>query len=87
MPRPVSTPARVARARRLGSHLRTLREQAGLSRERLARLADVSTETVRKIESGATTSPELFTFVSLMDHLDASIEDVIDEVRDIGGGP
>lgn len=85
MPRPRSSPERVARAAKLGAKLRALREEAGLSRERLARLADVSTETVRKIEQGATTSPELFTFAALMDHFDASLEDVLDEVRAIGG--
>lgn len=84
MPRPRRTPESAARAEVLGNRLRTLREQAGLSRERLARLANVSAETVRKIEQGTTASPELFTFAALMDHLGDSIEDVIAEARGIG---
>ncbi|GAA4082059.1 helix-turn-helix domain-containing protein [Nocardioides kongjuensis] len=81
MPRQSASPERLARARRLGSLVRTLREQRGLSRERLARLADVSTETIRKIESGATASPEVFTFAAIMNHLDATIDDVLAQAQ------
>lgn len=58
-----------------------MRERAELSREALARKAGVSTETVRKIEQGTTTSPELFTFAALMRELDASIDDTLRTVR------
>ncbi|WP_084541457.1 helix-turn-helix domain-containing protein [Nocardioides alkalitolerans] len=81
MPRPQSTPEQLARAGRLGRRLSALRRQAGLSQEALARLANVSTETVRKIEQGKTASPELFTFAALMDHLASTIDEVIEHVR------
>ena len=80
MPRPPTSPERVARAKRLGVSLRSLREQRGMSRERLARLADVSSDTVRKIERGLTT-PELFTFAALAEQLGVSIDEVVAEVR------
>jgi transcriptional regulator with XRE-family HTH domain len=74
VPRKPSPPERVAKAARLGRLLRRLREDAGWSREHLARRADISTETLRKIESGATTSPELFTVVALAEQLDTSLD-------------
>lgn len=77
MPRPASSPARVARAIRLGRTVRRMREEATMSREQLARAAGVSTETLRKIEQGSTTSPELFTFAALMEQLGGSIDDTL----------
>ena len=77
MARPKSSPERVARAIALGIAVRRAREETGLSREQLARAAGLSTETVRKIERGSTTSPELFTFAALIEQLGGSIDDVL----------
>lgn len=48
-----------------------------MSREQLARAAGVSTETLRKIERGSTTSPELFTFAALLEQLGGSVDDTL----------
>lgn len=81
MSRPPLTSEQLARAGRLGGRIAELRQEAGLTQEALARLAKISTETIRKIEQGRTASPELFTFAALMDHLASTIDEVVDHVR------
>jgi len=53
-------------AARLAEHLRGLRENAGITQERLAAQAGVSIATVRKIETGAVVEPGYFTVMALM---------------------
>jgi transcriptional regulator with XRE-family HTH domain len=49
---PVMTPRRLELARIIGANLRTLRADKRLSQEKVARLIDMSRETVRSAESG-----------------------------------
>jgi len=51
---------------RLASHLRELRETAGMTQERLAAEARVALSTVRKIETGAVVEPGYFTVMALL---------------------
>lgn len=57
--------------------LRKLREQKGLTQEKLARLADVSNNTVIKIEAGKNQNPTLETLKRLARVLDISVDDLI----------
>jgi len=57
--------------------LRKLREQKGLTQEKLARLADVSNNTVIKIEAGKNENPTLDTLKKLAKVLDISVDDLI----------
>lgn len=57
--------------------LRKLREQKGLTQEKLARLADVSNNTVIKIEAGKNENPTLDTLKKLANALDISVDDLI----------
>lgn len=57
--------------------LRKLREQKSLTQEKLARLADVSNNTVIKIEAGKNQNPTLETLKRLAKALDISVDDLI----------
>jgi len=57
--------------------LRKLREQKGLTQEKLARLADVSNNTVIKIEVGKNKNPTLDTLKKIAQALDVSVDDLI----------
>lgn len=57
--------------------LRKLREQKGLTQEKLARLADVSNNTVIKIEAGKNENPTLDTLKKLAKALDVSVDNLI----------
>jgi len=57
--------------------LRKLREQKGLTQEKLARLADVSNNTVIKIEAGKNENLTLNTLKKLVQALDISVDDLI----------
>lgn len=57
--------------------LRKLREQKGFTQEKLARLADISNNTVIKIEAGKNQNPTLETLKRLAKALDISVDDLI----------
>lgn len=57
--------------------LRKLREAKGLSQEKLARLADVSNNTIIKIETGKNQNPTLDTLKKIARALDVSVDRLI----------
>jgi DNA-binding XRE family transcriptional regulator len=57
--------------------VKKLREKLGLSQEKLARLADVSNNTIINIESGKQTNPTIETVKKIADALGVSIEDLV----------
>ena len=57
--------------------LRKLREQKGFTQEKLARLADISNNTVIRIEAGKNQNPTLETLKRLAKALDISVDDLI----------
>lgn len=63
-------------ADRLAGRLRELRENAGITQERLAAQAGVAIATVRKIETGRVVEPGYFTVMALIGVLGASPEDL-----------
>lgn len=67
----------VAQAARLAARLRKLRQDAGITQERLAAQAGVAIATVRKIETGAVIEPGYFTVMALAEVLGASTDDLL----------
>lgn len=57
--------------------VKKLREKLGLSQERLARLADVSTNTIINIESGKQQNPTIETIKKIANALGVSIEELV----------
>lgn len=71
-----------AYARQLGINLGRAREASGLSQERLAHAAGISTFTYRKMEKGESNpgtpaNPRLHTLISLAEVLDTDIKDLL----------
>ncbi len=57
--------------------VKQLREKLGLSQEKLARLADVSNNTVINIEAGKQDNPTIDTLKKVAKALNVSVEDLI----------
>ena len=58
----------------IGKNLKRLRKQRGLSQDRLSKLADVSYNTVIKLESGGITNPTIETLQKLAKALGVSVD-------------
>ena len=61
----------------LAKKVKQLREKLGLSQEKLARLADVSNNTIIKIEAGKQDNPTIDTLKKVAKALDIPVEDLI----------
>ncbi len=61
----------------IGKNLKKLRKQKGLSQDRLSKLADVSYNTVIKLESGGITNPTIETLQKLAKALDTSVDELL----------
>jgi DNA-binding XRE family transcriptional regulator len=61
----------------LARKVKQLREKLGLSQEKLARLADVSNNTVINIEAGKQDNPTIDTLKKVAKALDIRVEDLI----------
>jgi transcriptional regulator with XRE-family HTH domain len=61
----------------IGKNLKKLRKQKGLSQDRLSKLADVSYNTVIKLESGGINNPTIETLQKLAKALEVSIDNLI----------
>ena len=61
----------------LARKVKQLREKLGLSQEKLARLADVSNNTVINIEAGKQDNPTIDTLKKVAKALNVSVEDLI----------
>jgi transcriptional regulator with XRE-family HTH domain len=61
----------------LSKTVKRLREKIGISQEKLARLADVSNNTIINIEAGKQDNPTIDTLKKIAKALDAPIEDLI----------
>jgi len=58
----------------LAKKIRELRKKGGLSQEKLARLADISYNTLVKIESGESKNPTFQTMVGIAKALNISLD-------------
>lgn len=77
----------VPQAARLAALLRSKREAAGITQERLAAAASVALSTVRKIETGVVVEPGYFTVLALMGALGISPADLAGLSPAETGGP
>jgi len=73
----MATPRRAAADNVLGSYVRRLRKERGMSQEDLAESMDVSQETVSAIERGVTTDPQPTTMRRLATALGVDLADII----------
>ena len=60
----------------MARNLKKLREKKGLSQDRLAKLADVTNNTIIKIEQGENTNPTLATLKKIAKALGVSLDDL-----------
>ncbi len=63
----------------LAKKIRELRNKKGLSQEKLARLAEVSYNTVVKIESGESKNPTIQTMHGIAKALNIRVDDLLEE--------
>ncbi|WP_245791726.1 helix-turn-helix transcriptional regulator [Actinacidiphila rubida] len=68
----------IARRRRVGQRIRTAREMANLTQERLAELVDVDRRTIVNVELGYT-SPRLDTLLMIADAVRTPLSELVRE--------
>ena len=61
----------------IGKNLKKLRKQKGLSQDKLSKLANISYNTVIKLESGGITNPTIETLQKMDRALDVSVDELI----------
>ena len=61
----------------LAENIRRLRKKKGLSQEKLARLADISNNTLIKIEQGIAKEPTITTVTKIASALGVSIDELV----------
>lgn len=69
----------------IAHNLRILRKKKGLSQEKLARLADISLNTLTKIESGFAKKPTIQTVVKLAKALNISLDELVKNMQEEAG--
>lgn len=62
----------------VGNNIRRIRKQKGLSQERLARLADISLNTLTKLESGFAKKPTIQTVYKIAKALSVSLDTLVE---------
>ncbi len=62
---------------KISTNIKKLRAQKGYSLEKIARLSDLSLNTVVKVESGANKNPTLETLTKIANALDVKVDDLI----------
>ena len=62
---------------KIADNLKKLRAKNGLSLEKIARLADLSLNTIVKVENGVNTNPTIETLQKIAKALDVQVDDLI----------
>lgn len=62
---------------KIGSNFKKRRAQKGYSLERVARLADLSLNTVVRLESGVNKNPTIETLTKIANALEVSVDDLL----------
>ena len=62
---------------KIAENLKKLRAKKGLSLEKIARLADLSLNTIIKVENGVNTNPTIETLTKIAKALEVSVDDLI----------
>lgn len=60
-------------------NIKKIRQQKGLSQEKLARRADISLNTLTKIESGFTKYPSIQTIHKIAEALEVSLDRIVED--------
>lgn len=61
----------------IGKNIKKLRQEKGISQDRLSKLADISLNTVVKLELDASPNPTIETLQKIAKSLGASVDDLI----------
>lgn len=61
----------------ISKNIRKLREQKGISQDRLSKLADISLNTIAKLELDDSPNPTIETLQKIAKALDVKVEDLI----------
>jgi len=64
-------------ASKIGANIKKLRKQKGYSLEKISKLANLSLNTVVKVESGINKNPTIETLTKIADALNVKIDDLI----------
>ena len=62
---------------KIAQNLKKLRAKKGLSLEKIARLADLSLNTIVKVENGVNTNPTIETLTKISKALEIGVDDLI----------
>ena len=62
---------------KIADNLKKLRAKKGLSLEKIARLADLSLNTIVKVENGVNTNPTIETLTNIAKALEVGVNDLI----------
>ena len=62
---------------KIADNLKKLRAKKGLSLEKIARLADLSLNTIVKIENGVNKNPTIETLIKIAKALEVGVDDLI----------
>ncbi|MFH1175269.1 MAG: helix-turn-helix transcriptional regulator [bacterium] len=62
---------------KIAENLKKLRAKKGLSLEKIARLADLSLNTIVKVENGVNTNPTIETLTNIAKALEVGVDDLI----------
>lgn len=63
---------------KIGKNLKKLRQEKGISQDRLSKLADLSFNTVVTVESGANPNPTIETLTRIAKALDVGVDDLLE---------
>ena len=61
----------------IGKNLKKIRQEKGISQDRLSKLADLSLNTVVTVESGLNLNPTIETLTKIAQALDVKVDDLI----------
>lgn len=62
---------------KIGKNIKRLRQEKGISQDRLSKLADLSLNTVVTVESGLNPNPTIETLTRIARALDVGVDDLI----------
>jgi len=67
----------MAQENKIGKNIKKLRQAKDLSQDRLSKLADVSYNSIIKLETGGITNPTIETLQKITKALDVSVDELI----------
>ncbi len=62
---------------KIGKNIKKVRQDKGISQDRLSKLADLSLNTIVTVESGANPNPTIETLTKIAKALDVGVDDLI----------